>query len=445
MGKSMKCSGADFPGLKSRELSSRAQKVFPGGITRSTVERDPSPCYISKGSGAYLTDVDGQKFLDLSNNFTTLIHGHAYPPVIEAVSRVLQDGTCFSNPTAHEVALAELLVSRIPAIDKIRFVNTGTEAVMFAIKAARAFTGRPGVAKFEGSYHGSYDWAEVGQVGNPSTWGDADSPVPVPAYEGMPTSVADDCLILPFNDPDQARQQIAASADRLACILLDPMPSCGGLNHPDPEFIAAVVETAREYGVLVICDEVLNLRQGYQGASARYGIEPDLITAGKIIGGGFPIGAVGGSSRVMSVFDGSNGPAKVGQAGTFSANPVSMVAGYACMEALDETAFARLDSMGDRLRSGLSDVISRRNVHYVVSGAASLFRIHNKATLPENYREAHTTPDEAKNMSDMKRYFLSQNIILPIGRAACLSTAMTDADIDGIVEVFEKFLNLEPQ
>lgn len=437
---STKGSDAGLPGANSQELFSRAQQVFPGGITRATVERNPTPCYVSKGAGAYLTDVDGRQFLDLSNNFTTLIHGHGFPPVIEAVSRILRDGTCFSNPADHEISLAALLISRIPAIEKIRFMNTGTEAVMFAIKAARAFTGRPGVAKFEGAYHGAYDWAEVGQVGNPTTWGDPEAPVAVPNYEGMPASVTEDSLILRFNDPDHARHKIAAEADRLACVLLDPMPSCGGLSPPDPEFITAVVETAREHGVLIICDEVLNLRQGYQGASARYGIEPDLITAGKIIGGGFPVGAVGGSDRVMSVFDGSSGGAKVVQAGTFSANPVSMVAGAACMAAMDEAAFSRLERMGDWLRSSLSAVIDKHQADYVVSGAASLFRVHNKSILPRNYREAYSTPDEEKNLSEMKRNFFSKGIILPTGRTACLSTAMTNTDLEMVVEVFEQFL-----
>ncbi|MER8824891.1 aminotransferase class III-fold pyridoxal phosphate-dependent enzyme, partial [Mesorhizobium sp. M0991] len=215
-----------------------------------------------------------------------------------------------------------------------------------------------------------------------------------------------------------------------------------GLIPPDPEFIAAVAETARQYGILVVCDEVLNLRQGYRGASARYGFEPDLIAAGKIIGGGFPIGAIGGSRRVMSVFDGSTGRAKVAQGGTFSANPVSMVAGRISMDAMTEAAFARLEAMGDRLRSGLTAAIRRHRAHYVISGAASLFRIHPKQTLPRDYREACPTPDEAASTTAMTRFFRNESIILPAGAAGCLSTAMSDADIDKITGAFERFLAL---
>ncbi|WP_033058226.1 aspartate aminotransferase family protein [Sinorhizobium arboris] len=433
-----------LPNAQSERLFARGRSVFPDGTTRATVERDPTPRYVLKGEGAYLIDVDGQRFLDLNNNFTTLIHGHGFAPVMDAVSRLLRDGTCFSNPTVHEIDLAEVLIDRIPAIDQIRFVNTGTEAVMFAIKAARAFTGRSCIAKVEGAYHGSYDWAEAGQGGTPSTWGSPGAPAAVSAYVGTPVSVADEVVILRCNDAEGARRRIAAAADRLACILLDPMPSRGGLIPPDPEFITAVIETARQHGILVVCDEVLNLRQSYRGSSARYGIEPDLIAAGKIIGGGFPVGAIGGSRRVMSVFDGSTDRAKVAQGGTFSANPVSMVAGRVSMEAMTEAAFDRLEAMGDRLRAALTAAIARHQAHFVISGAASLFRIHPKQTLPRDYRETYPSPDEAATIKAMSRFFSNEGIILPVGAAACLSTAMSDAEIDKIANVFERFLATTP-
>ncbi|MDL2403297.1 aspartate aminotransferase family protein [Rhizobium mayense] len=442
---SSRATSVTLPGYESNQLFLRSRRVFPDGTTRATVERDPVPRYVLRGDGAHLIDVDGQRFLDLSNNFTTLIHGHGFAPALDAVARLLHDGTCFSNPTVHEIDLAELLVDRIPAIEQIRFVNTGTEAVMFAIKAARAFTGRAGIAKIEGAYHGSYDWAEVGQVGTPATWGPPDAPVAVPSYAGMPTSVADETVILRFNDAEGARRRIAAAADRLSCVLLDLMPSRIGLIPPEADFIAAVVESARHHGILVICDEVLNLRQSYRGASARYGIEPDLIAAGKIIGGGFPIGAIGGSRQVMSVFDGSAGRAKLVQGGTFSANPVSMVAGRVSMEAMTEEVFARLEEMGDRLRAALTAAVERHQAHYVISGAASLFKIHANQTLPHDYREAYPTPEQAASMKSMSEFFRDQGIFLPLGGTACLSTAMTESDIDTIADVFDRYLGTMPR
>ena len=196
-----------------------------------TIERDPTPRYVQRGIGSYLFDVDGRRFLDLNCNFTTLIHGHAFAPVIEAVTRQLQSGTCFANPTEIEIALAELLCGRIPNLDRIRFVNTGTEAVLFAVKAARAFTGRSKIAKIEGAYHGAYDWVEVSQAATPENWGDASAPASTPFYRGMPKSLLDEVVVLRFNDAEGARRLLSLHGSELAAIVLDPMPSRGGLDQ----------------------------------------------------------------------------------------------------------------------------------------------------------------------------------------------------------------------
>lgn len=171
---------------RSHHFFNRGRKIFPSGVTRVTVERQPVPLYIARGEGAYVLDVDGNRFLDLNNNFTTLIHGHGFLPVADAVADLLHRGTCFSNPTEHEIALAELLAERIPAIEHVRFVNSGTEAVMFAIKAARAFTGRTGIVRVEGAYHGAYDWAEAGQSSSPTRWGTGRDPMRFPPIAGRP-------------------------------------------------------------------------------------------------------------------------------------------------------------------------------------------------------------------------------------------------------------------
>jgi len=424
------------PGEISARLSQRAAKVFPGGITRNTVDRDPQLYYIGWGQGAYLHDVDGRQLLDLNNNFTTLIHGHAFEPVVEAVTRTLRDGSCFSNPTAHEIALAELICDRIPAVEHVRFVNTGTEAVMFAIKAARALTGRPAIAKIEEAYHGAYDWAEVGQVGTPATWGSLDNPRPVSAYCGQPSSVCDNVVILRMNDIDTSVASIKANASKLACILIDPMPSRAGLMDPDPAFLEAVTRVARENRILIVADEVLNLRQGYQGASARFGLDPDLIAMGKIIGGGFPIGAIGGKRDPMSVF----ATAFLSQGGTFSANPVSMVAGLVAMQAMTREKFDTLEALGDDLRTRLQASIARTSAPFSVSGAASLFRIHPKRKVPSEYREAFLDPEESRTMTGLDHFMKDHGVLMPKGAASSLSTAMTTSDIDLVSSTFEKFL-----
>lgn len=427
-------------GPRSSEAFHRARDVFPDGTTRVTIERDPTPRYMSHGAGAYVFDADGRRFLDLNGNFTTLIHGHAFPPVVTALERQLRNGTCFANPTEKEIDLAALICGRVAGIERIRFCNTGTEAVMFAIKAARAFTGRPGIAKIEGAYHGAYDWVEVSQSSTPANWGSPDQPEAVPYYKGMPEAVLKDVVPLRFNDADAATALIARHASSLAAIVLDVMPSRAGLIAPDPQFISAVQAIARAHGILIISDEVLNFRQGFHGAAARYGLEPDLYTLGKIIGGGLPIGAIGGRAAVMAMFDADQRRPAVPQGGTFSANPMSMTAGFEAMRHLDEAAFAHLERLGDRLRTRLVDAIERRQVALCVTGAASLFRLHSKRQAPRDFRDTVMSPSEAMVMTELTRFFAEEGIILPNGAAACLSTPMGDAEIDLIGQVFEHFL-----
>ncbi|WP_284760013.1 aspartate aminotransferase family protein [Agrobacterium sp. fls2-241-TYG-188a] len=419
-------------GKRSEELFERARSVFPGGITRATVERDPFPVFADFGEGAYLTDVDGRRFLDLNNNFTTLIHGHGFPPVVEATAAALRRGTCFANPMRHEIELAELLVDRIPAVEKIRFVTSGTDAVMFAIKAARAATGRTAVARLAGAYHGAYDWAEAGQ----KTAGG----MPVSSFAGTPSHVLDDVIVIDFNDIDDLKLKVEENSHRLAALLFDPMPSRAGFMRPHPEFLETVNLLAKKHGVILIADEVLNLRQGFHGASHRYGLEPDLITMGKIIGGGFPIGAVGGRAEVMSLFASDDKIAGLPQGGTFAANPVSMMAGKVAMESLTRATFERLEDLGDRVRGGLASRIAHHGAAFFVTGAASLFRIHASSTASGTVRQAHTISDDEKTLSRLHRHFAANGIILPRGAAASLSTPMSEADADQIISVFDDFL-----
>lgn len=428
-------------GQRSKDSFTRAQKVFPDGTSRVTIERDPEPLYVERGLGSYLLDIDGRRFLDLNCNFTTLIHGHAFGPVVEALTNQLQRGSCFANPTTSEVELAELLCGRIPQVDRVRFVNTGTEAVLFAIKAARAFTGRSKIAKLEGAYHGAYDWAEVSLAATPDNWGDPSAPKCTAFYRGMPASVLDEVVVLRFNDVEGVHRLLSLHARKLAAVILDPMPSRGGLITPNPEFITTIQETARKNDILVIADEVLNLRQSFRGASARYGLVPDLVTMGKIIGGGLPIGAIGGRDDVMKVFDASAGRPMLPQGGTFSANPLSMTAGFAAMRHLDHPALEHIETLGNVIRDGISRAISSRSSPLCVTGAASLFRIHPMSHLPNDNRDAHPTPAGASLMRQLTRFFAENGIILPHSAAASISTPMTRDDAELIVDVFANFLD----
>lgn len=428
--------------FRSFSLYRRARAVFPGGVTRATCEQNPHPIYVTRGEGAYLVDADGARLLDLNNNFTTLLHGHGYSPVTNAVSNLLSTGTCFSNPTHHEIDLAELLVSRLPGVERIRFVNTGTEAVMFAIKAARAFTGRSAIVRFAGAYHGAYDWAEAGQNGfTVDQDGRRSTRL---GYRGAPDGVARDVVVLEFNDPDAVEHALMTNANKVAAVLIDPMASRAGLIEPTREFIDRLMTVARRLGIVIIADEVLNLRQGHAGASARWGLTPDLLVAGKIIGGGFPIGAIGGRADVMAVFGGDIGAPVVSQGGTFSANPVSMVAGRIAMEAATPTMFDRLEQQGDRLRAQLTMTAQKYDAPICVTGAASLFRIHPKRRQPTSRMDAQRTPTEERFMRSLSLFMHAHGVLLPHDAAACLSTPMTDDDLDTVVAAFDAFLSQNP-
>jgi len=283
----------------SKNLYDRACAVLPGGISRNTVFRLPHPDYLQSASGCYLTDVDGNEYIDFANNMAALIHGHTHPAIEVAVIEQLKKGTACTFATEAELKLAELLCQRVNGFEKIRFVNSGTEAVMAMIKAARAFTGRPKIAKAEGAYHGTYDFAEVSQTSNPSNWGDIESPRSNPQVYGTPSGVMDDVIIFPFNDIEKTIAVLDKNAGQIACVVIDPIPHRVGLVEATSEFIEAVFQWTRKNNALMVFDEVVTFRVNYGGAQQNYSCKPDLTALGKIIGGGFPVGAVTGRADIM--------------------------------------------------------------------------------------------------------------------------------------------------
>nr|MBA3415017.1 aspartate aminotransferase family protein [Chloroflexia bacterium] len=337
------------PESTSARLHQRALRVMPGGNTRTTVHRDPYPPYAAKGYGQTIVDVEGQERIDFLNNYTSLIHGHAHPDVVAAVVDQVHRGSSFGLPTRHEVDLAELLVDRIASVDQVRFTNSGTEAVMMALQAARAYTGRPMIAKFEGAYHGAYDFAAVSTSIPAGQAGDAE-PAATPHAVGTPDAVVDGVAVARYNDIEGLERVVARHKDRLAAVLVDLMPWRMGLIAAEAAFVHALREMTRAHGILLIVDEVITLRVAPGGAQALYGVTPDLTTMGKVIGGGFPVGAVGGRAEVMAVFDPRGGQPKVPHGGTFTANPVTMAAGLATMRKLTPDAYRRLDEHGAELR-----------------------------------------------------------------------------------------------
>lgn len=433
------------PGSRSARLFREAQAVLPGGNSRTTVFMPPYPPYAAEGQGFWIVDVDGDRRLDFLNNYTSLIHGHAHPAVTEAAARRIARGASFALPTPEEIALAALLVERLPAVERVRFTNSGSEAVMMAIKAARAFTGRPRLAKFEGAYHGSYDYAEVSLGSGPENWGPLTEPASVPYARGTPPAVLEDVVALPFNHPELACCRIEREARTLAAVLLDPVPNRVGLMPATPEFLRAVRDVTAAHGILLIFDEVISFRVGYYGAQGFYGIRPDLTVLGKIIGGGFPVGAVGGRAEVMAVFDPSEGQPAVPHGGTFNANPVTMVAGLATMELLDPPAFRRLDVLGERLREGIYACLRDAGIPGSVTGTGSLFRIHPVARVLTDYRSARPDPAESARLGRLTRYLLDHGVLISPTGLGCLSTPMGESEVEAFLEVFAAALAEERQ
>jgi glutamate-1-semialdehyde 2,1-aminomutase len=420
---------------KSAALYQHALQFMPGGCSRNTILRKPHPVYAAHGKGCYVVDIEGVTRIDFGNNMASLIHGHAHPDVVEAVAQQLRRGTAFSLGTEVEVRYAEHLCGRNPGFERVRFVNSGTEAVMACLKASRAYTGRAKIAKVEGAYHGTYDYAEVSQTAGPSNWGDQDHPRSVPVVHGTPASALNDVVIIPFNDPQRAIAILDQHASELACVLIDLLPHRVGLVPASAEFVRALRDWTTKHGALLVFDEVITLRSNYGGAQEWYDVRPDLTAMGKMIGGGFPVGALAGREEVMEVLNPLADKILFPHSGTFSANPMTMTAGLVSMEMFDINAVARLNRLADRARSLIAEAISISGIAACVVGGGSMFRIHMKAEVPQNYRATFASAAESKLIKLLLDHLFDNGIIMIETCSGTLSTAMTEVEIDRLVEV----------
>jgi len=421
---------------QSRKLYERALTVMPGGNSRHTLVMKPYPVYAQSGKGCRVTDVEGEERIDFVNNYTSLIRGHADPVVTAAVTKVVANGTAFSLPTLTDIRLAELLIERIPYVDQIRFCNSGSEAVLLTIRAARAHTGRPKIAKFEGCYHGIYDYAQASDSSRPANWGDPDRPTTT-LESSMAPSLREDVITLPWNRPDVCRQLIEANAADLAAVLIDPLPAALGLLAPAEGFLGFLRELTESLGVLLIADEVLSFRVDYRGACHVAGIAPDLVSLGKIIGGGFPVGAIAGREEVMKVFDHRQGE-KVHHGGTYNGNPVTMVAGYESMRQMTEEEYARLNGLGDSIRRQLEEMLTTRGLPHTITGRGSLFAVLLTDEKPENFRDiaaSRARPELANLVHEM----LARGILLGSrGLFGALSTPMGEEEVEAFVTALDE-------
>jgi glutamate-1-semialdehyde 2,1-aminomutase len=390
----------------SRALFERATASIPGGSTRTTVFNPPYPPYMVRGEGLRTWDVDGNEYRDFLGNYTSLILGHAHPDVVEAVERQVRLGSAFAAPTEVEVELAEEIRRRLPSVERIRFTNSGTEATMFAIRAARAFTDRPLLAKFAKAYHGTHDTALAGTP-------------------GVPDGISNLVVELPWDDADGVEAALVGRERDVAAIIIEPVQGAGGVRAADPLFLGFLRAYADRIGAVLIFDEIIAFRIGPNGAQGVFGVRPDLTTLGKIVGGGYPLAAFGGQAEIMDRFD-ARRPGALSHGGTFNGNPVGAAAGLATLRFLTPDRYERLASLGERLRGRVREGIAANDLDARVDGIASLFQVFAGPSLRGD-----------DQFSPTESLFLGLLIdgfhLAPRGMGA-ISTPATEADVDALAE-----------
>ena len=389
---------------KSEELYKKALELIPGGVNspvRSFKAVGCNPVFISKGKGAFLWDVDQNQYIDFINSWGALIHGHCHPDVIVAIEKALSNGTSFGACHEGEIELAEIITKNLPSIEKLRLVNSGTEAVMTAIRLARAYTKRNKIIKFDGCYHGHSDVVLSTSGSGITTFG-------LPSCAGVPKNTVNDTITLPYNDPLALEITLSKSPKEFASIILEPVVGNCGVILPKENFLQSVRELARKFGTVLIFDEVITgFRVSKGGAQSLFNITPDITTLGKIIGGGLPIGAVGGKKNIMDLLA-PNGP--VYQAGTLAGNPLSIASGIATLKLLDEITYNQLENTTTILCDGIKKINQEFGLNIQINRIGSMFSIFFTKTPVYDYLSAKRS--ETETYARFFRIMLSKGIYI---------------------------------
>jgi len=424
----------------SAELADRAKKVFPGGDTRASAHYLPYPLSIVEAQGCTVTDADGHQILDFMNNFTSLVHGHAHPDIVAAVQAQVALGSAYAAPSDHQLELAELITSRVPSIDLMRFTSSGTEGTTMAIRCARAATGRQKIMKMEGGYHGSYELAEVSLVPMPNERGDLSAPHSLAVDNSFPDSVLRDTVICPYNQPDLAGALIDKHANNLAAVIVEPILGSMGMIPATQDFLTILRDKTERHGVVLIFDEVITLRNSMGGMQEVHGIHPDLTCLGKIIGGGLPVGAVGGRADLMQLFS-PEAPRPVMHASTFSGNALTMAAGLAAMRCLQQEDTDRINKLASRLRHGFNHAFEQSGIRGRAMGAGSLTNLHFLDQPANDARDAMQGMMAAGHMTRLLHLAMLTRGVMSASRLMyCTSTAMIEADVDAAVTALNESL-----
>jgi len=425
---------------RSKEETQKGRNVIPGGFSRRTFNYGPHAIFAERGEAQYVHTIDGKRLLDLNNNFSTNVLGHNHPDVIKAISDSVPLGFSFGNPTGHELALAALLCERVESVEQVKFFCSASEACLGAARIARGYTGRNKIAKFEGGYHGFTDDMAVSVHPNPaSVPGPDTAPKSVPDSAGIPSYKVDNVVTLVQNDYQACEKIITRHAHEIACILMELQSGAGGIVALDKEFVSGIAQLAEELGILLVVDETITLRAAHGGLQGAYGIRPDLTVMGKMIGGGFPIGAVGGSRKVLKVVEDN----QVVMSGTHHGHLLACVAGLATMNAMDHAAYRRLNAMADKIKNELNGWAKENDVPFVVFGEFSVLGYVFTRQVGEmitKHRDYWTKINE----TSMSIYALEMATrgYYPVHRGQIgLTLPMTDEDIAGYVATTKNIIS----
>lgn len=423
----------------SADLTHQGRELIPGGYSRNSFNFGPHAVFADRGEGAYIETVDGRRLLDLNNNFTVNVLGHNHPAITSALIDAIPSGISFGNPSPAEADLARILIDRVPSVEKIQFSCSATESCMSAIRVARAYTGRTKVAKFEGGYHGFSDVLHISSHPNPARSGPVDAPQPLPDSGGIPADHVDNTVILTQNDLDGCERTLRAHSDEIACVIMELQSGAGGLVVLDQDFVHGIRAITRELGIVLIFDETISLRASYHGLQGVYGITPDLTVMGKIIGGGMPLGAVGGSAEVMQVLE----DGRVTISGTHHGHRLALIAGTACMRQLDEAAFERLNGLSSRILTELNEWATARDSPFAVYGKGFSHMAYGYMNEPGQTIRTHR--DYWRNLDGEKTQIISLELanrgFFPVHRGEfSLSLQMTDDDITSYIEALKSIV-----
>lgn len=415
--------------MKSEELFKEAKNYLPGGVNSPVRAYKPYPFFAKEAKGSKLFDVDGNSYIDYCLAYGPLVLGHADERIMQEVADQLKIGSAYGVPTEKEIELAKLVIKKVPCAEMVRFVNSGTEATMSAIRLARAATGKKKIIKFEGSYHGAHDYVLVksgsGAAGLP------DSP-------GVPEETTKNTVLIPFNDEEAVTDLIKKDGDDIAAIIVEPIMGNIGFIPPKGDYLKFLRKVTEENNIVLILDEVITgFRIAEGGAQEYFGVTPDLVTLGKIIGGGFPMGALSGKKELMEMIAPEGA---VYQAGTFNGNPISVTAGLAMLNQLDSRFYVEMDEKGTVLRSGIQDLLDTNNLDFKVAGLSSMFQIY--FTDKEVYDYSTAKSADIEKFSQYFHTLLKNGVFIPPSQFECcfLSLKHDEGDIQKTLDVVENFM-----